>query len=298
VVEIPARFSQHLIDREGDPGRAWIASLPGLVEEFLQRWGCRPTGLVGGNVGIVLAVRRDDGTPAVLKISFTHPGNRYGAHAFATWAGRGAVRLYERDDSRFAMLLERAEWRTLAELGDADQAPAVLGRLARRLAVEAPPALPPLSKRADEWEQTLRENAKRHGHPLSQRAFGAAIAAVQDLGYTQPHTMVHGDLHSGNVVRAEREPWLVIDPKGFVGDLAFDAANVLIGGLDSLRSANDLRSEVLRRLAIFADAAEIDRERAVRWAQVRATMSACRGRSVDDNDGEVQLRVQTAELLA
>jgi streptomycin 6-kinase len=53
-----------------------------------------------------------------------------------------------------------------------------------------------------------------------------------------------------------------------------------------------------RRLAIFADAAEIDRERAVRWTQARAAMSACRGRTVDDADWEAQFREQTAELLA
>ncbi len=298
MLEIPDEFARQLIDREGDPGRAWLASLPGLVDEFLQRWRCSPTGPICGKVGIVLAVQRDDGTPAVLKISFTHPGNMYEAHAFATWAGRGAVLLYERDDAKFAMLLEQGAWQTLDDLGDADQATAVLGRLARRLAVEAPPGLPPLSSNADDWEQALCENAKGLGHPLSQRALGAAVAAIQDLGHNQPNTMVHGDLHFGNVVRARREPWLVIDPKGLVGDLAFDAHSMLLGSLDSLRRAEDLRSELHRRLAIFADAAEIDRERAVRWTQARAAMSACRGPSVDDADGEADFREQTAELLA
>ncbi|WP_020577898.1 aminoglycoside phosphotransferase family protein [Actinopolymorpha alba] len=298
MIEIPEEFARQLIDREGDPGRAWLASLPGLVDDVLQRWRCTPTGLIGGKVGIVVAVQRDDGTPAVLKISFTHAGNRYEARAFATWAGRGAVQLYERDDAKFAMLLEQGERQTLDDLGDADHATAVLGRLARRLAVEAPPNLPLLSNDADEWDQTLCENSKTPGHPLSQRALGAAVATIRDLGRNQPSTMVHGDLHFGNVVRAQREPWLVIDPKGFVGDLAFDAVTVLHCSLDSLRRADDLRSELHRRLAIFADAAEIDRERAVRWTQARAAMSACRGRAVDDADWEAQFREQTAELLA
>src|SRR5262249_53739574 len=36
------------------------------------------------------------------------------------------------------------------------------------------------------------------------------------------------DLHAGNVLRARREPWLVIDPKPFVGDPAYDATQHLL----------------------------------------------------------------------
>ncbi|MGH3490159.1 MAG: aminoglycoside phosphotransferase family protein [Actinopolymorphaceae bacterium] len=298
MVDIPADFARRLVDREGDPGRVWLESLPGLVDEFLQRWDCTPTSpTIRGGVGIILAVRRHDGTPAVLKISFTHPGNRYEANAFATWDGRGAVLLYERDDAKFAMLLEQAEWQTLEDLGDVDEATAVAGRLARRLAVPAPPDLPRLSDQAAEWEQSLRRNADMTDR-LSKRALGAAVATIQDLGDKQPDTMVHGDLHFRNVVRAQREPWLVVDPKGFVGDRAFDALTVLALGADSLREAGDLGAELRRRLAIFADAAEIERERAVRWVQARTVMGVRRGREHGDASWVLPFLVQTAELLA
>ncbi|MEQ4207943.1 aminoglycoside phosphotransferase family protein [Actinopolymorpha sp. B9G3] len=299
MVEVPEEFARNTIGREGDPGRAWVASLPGLVDEFLQQWSCTPTGPVtSGGVGIILPVQRHDGSPAVLKISFTHPGNMYEAHAFAVWGGRGAVLLYERDDARFAMLLEQAEWQTLDDLGDVDAATVVIGQLARRLAIPAPPDLPRLSDRADEWEQTLREDAEELGHPLSHRALGAAVATIQDLCRKQPDTMAHGDLHFGNVVRAQREPWLVVDPKGLAGDLAFDALRVLAGGADSLLAADDLGAEVRRRLSIFADAAEIDRERATRWAQTDAAMAALSGRKGGHPDWRVQACEQVAELLA
>jgi streptomycin 6-kinase len=299
MVAVPEEFARRTVDREGEPGRVWLASLPGLVEEFLQRWCCTPAApITHGGVGIILPVRRDDGRPAVLKVSFTHPGNRYEAQAFAVWGGRGAVLLYERDDARFAMLVEQAEWQTLDDLGDVDQATVAIGQLARRLAVPAPPDLPRLSDQAEEWEQTLREDADRLGHPLSPRALGAAVATIQDLGGTQPDTMVHGDLHFGNVVRSRREPWLVVDPKGFVGDLASDALTVLVGGVDSLRRADDLEGELRRRLAIFADAAEIERERAIRWTQAKTAMGACRGREVGEAAWVAPFLVHIAETLA
>jgi streptomycin 6-kinase len=299
MIEIPADFARQLVDREGDPGRAWLASLPDLVEQLLSRWRCRQAEpITRGHLGIILPVQRHDGTPAVLKISFTHPANTYEPHAFAVWGGRGAVLLYERDDARFAMLLERGEWQTLDDLGDVDQAIAVTGQLARRLAVPAPPEMPRLSDRAAGWEQSLRENAELLGHPLSQRALGAALATIQDLALEQPDTMVHGDLHFGNVVRAQREPWLVVDPKGLAGDLASDALQVLVRGADSLLAADDLEAELRRRLAIFADAADIDRERAVRWAQLAAATGAHHSRMVGKPAWIIHGYDQVAETLA
>jgi streptomycin 6-kinase len=72
--------------------------------------------------------RRTAGT-AVLKVSYPHPGNKHEPDAFAAWAGQGAVVLHERDDTHFAMLLERAHSTTLAELTDEDEIAQVAGRL-------------------------------------------------------------------------------------------------------------------------------------------------------------------------
>jgi hypothetical protein len=54
------------------------------------------------------------------------------------------------------------------------------------------------------------------------------------------------DLHAGNVVWAEREPWLVIDPKPFVGDPAYDTTQHLFNCPGRLRLDPDRKSEVLQ----------------------------------------------------
>lgn len=89
MIDIPPSFARGIVEREGDSAQAWVQSLPRLVDEILQRWRCTPTErIVGGGVGIILAVHRHDGSPAVVKVSFPHPGNVYEPHAFATWGGR------------------------------------------------------------------------------------------------------------------------------------------------------------------------------------------------------------------
>ncbi len=110
--------------------------------------------------------------------------------------------------------------------------------------------------------------------------------------------MVHGDFHFGNVVRAHREPWLAIDPKGLAGDLAADSFRVLVRGHDSLRAADNPEAELLRRLAIFADAAEIERERVIRWAQLDTMIGAYRARKANDADWIVEFFDQATEVLA
>lgn len=40
--------------------------------------------------------------------------------------------------------------------------------------------------------------------------------------------MLATDLHAGNVLSAQREPWLVIDPKPYVGDPAYDVTQHLL----------------------------------------------------------------------
>ncbi|MDT0318454.1 aminoglycoside phosphotransferase family protein [Streptomyces millisiae] len=276
---IPEEFARGTVEREGERGAAWLAELPWIVEELLERWGCVPDGAVRhGGVGVIVPVRRVGGEAAVLKVSFPHPGNDHEPDAFEAWGGRGAVLLHERDDDRYAMLLERAGTATLAELVDGDEAVAIAGRLSRRLAVPAPPALPRLAARAERWAEELRAGSAEFGYPLPGRVVDAAVATVTELGRDRSDTLIHGDLHAGNILTAEREPWLAVDPKGWAGDPAYDAGTLLKSRAMTFLGADDLSKAVLRVIHVYADAAELDRERVLRWAQFHAVQTTFWGR--------------------
>ncbi|MGW5681591.1 aminoglycoside phosphotransferase family protein [Nonomuraea sp. NPDC003754] len=279
MIGIPEAFARSTVEREGEAGAAWLAELPSIVDRLLERWGCVPDGQVlHGGVGVVVPVRRRDERTAVLKVSFPHPGNVHEPDAFAAWGGRGAVLLHERDDERFAMLLERVRTSTLAEVDDGDEVVTVAGRLSRRLAVPAPPGLPRLREQADAWEEQLGKDAEELTHTLSRRVVDTAVATVRELGRVQPDVLIHGDLHAGNILRADREPWLAVDPKGYVGDPAYDGGTLLKSRALTFLDADDVRKAVDRTLDVFAEAAELDRERVRRWAQFHAVQAAFWGR--------------------
>jgi len=307
VIEVPGAFAQSTLEREGERGAAWLARLPQVVDEMLERWSCRPDGSVlHGGVGLIVPVRAAASGPAVLKVSFPHPGNVHEPDAFAAWDGRAAVRLYERDDERFAMLLERAQADTLLEVEGADEAATIAGALCRRLAIEAPPGLPRLREQAGEWARQLRIDALELNHPLSALAVDAALATARELGGDQPELMVHGDFHAANILRADREPWLVVDPKGYVGDPAYDAGMpIKWRPLRSLRG-EELRKAVHRGLQVFAEAAELDRERVRRWAQFHAVQASfwgrrhgfCVGRHGPQRDAVTEFADHLSQVLA
>lgn len=279
MIRLPEEFVRSTIAREGDRGAAWLAELPAIVDELLASWDCEPDGeVMFGGVGIVVPALRKASEPAVLKVSFPHPGNRYEPDAFAAWGGRGAVLLYERDDEQFAMLLERAHTTTLARTGTGDEVATIAGRISRRLAIPAPPSFPRLQDQASTWEEQLRQHTAEMPHALDPRIVDAAVATVRDLAQDQPDILVHGDLNARNILPAVRESWLAVDPKGWVGDPAYDCGTLIKSRSVVLVEEGDLRKSIRRTLDVFTEAAELDRERAQRWAQLGAVQSAFWGR--------------------
>src|SRR5262249_50310539 len=154
-------------------------------------------------------------------VSFVEDSGAYEIQALAAWNGHGAVQLLEADLERRAMLLERlASRRSLEDLPIAEAGP-IAGQLLPRLAIPASKGLPlqiNLARRiADDliarWEQLQR--------PIPRTLVDAARDWAEQNGPSAGSLMVNWDLHYGNVLAGEREPWLAIDPKIVVGDPEF-----------------------------------------------------------------------------
>jgi streptomycin 6-kinase len=219
----------------------------------------------------VVLARTADGAPVILKVAYPDVESEHEHLALRRWGGDGAVRLLRADPHRRAMLLERWYSRNLNELWDVE-ACEVVASLYRRIHVPALPQLRTLAKYVEGWTADL--TALPRSAPLPRRLVEQAITLGRDLAAdpASTGTLIHGDLHYENVLAAEREPWLVIDPKPVNGDRHYEIAPMLWNRWDDL--AGDTRDGVRRRFHALVDGADLDDDRARAWVVVRMVHNA------------------------
>jgi streptomycin 6-kinase len=256
-------------------GAAWLDRLPRLVAECAELWGLDVgPAYEGSHVSLVAPVALGDGTAAVLKINFPDPESEHEPDALSHWDGRGAVRLLSTDRERRALLVERCQpGSALWEVEDEAEANGIAAGVLRRLWRPAPANHPfrPLAEEAAGWAGELSVVWEQLGRPFERRLVEQAVAWARELSASQGEQVVlHQDYHGGNVLRAEREPWLAIDPKPLVGEREFDAASLLRDRRDELVSDPKPTRRVRRRLDQLAAELDLDRERMRGWGVVHA----------------------------
>jgi streptomycin 6-kinase len=205
-----------------------------------------------GAAGHVVRAHLPDGTPAALKIGFPHRESEREPDALERWEGDGAVLLLGRDDARGALLLERCEPGT--HLSESAESLDVLMGLVPRLWKNADGFFP-LEGEAALWADSVEREV------ADPRLRKRALQYIEELAPTQgEQVLVHQDLHGENVLAAEREPWLVIDPKPLAGEREFSVASIV----RSFELGHSKR-DVLHRLDTLCAGLGLDRERAKAW---------------------------------
>jgi streptomycin 6-kinase len=240
----------------------WLERVPDLVAAWRNEWELQlGEPYQAGAAGYTVRAELADGTRAVLKIVYPHRESEHEADALEHWSGEGAVRLLARSDDGYALLLERCEPGTFLSEAGADTALDVLIGLLPRLWTAAGEPLHTLVDEAAWWVSYLPQHWDAVRPPYERRLLDAALTALTELPPTQGDlVLLHQDLHAENVLAAEREPWLVIDPKPLVGEREFAIAPIV-------RSfeLGQSRRDVLYRFDRVTAELGLDRERARGW---------------------------------
>ncbi len=263
---VPAQLSASCLK---SPERAaWLHHLPATLAELTARWSLRAgPPFENATCSWVAAALRADGTPAVLKIGMPHMEGADEIPGLRFWDGDPTVRLLEADDGLGAMLLERCRpGDTLHTEPEPEQdlvIAALLKRLWRRSAsLNGLHRFRNLSIMLEHWRQeTLADVLHWPDAGLVNEGLRVLDALAKPRS---SDILLATDVHAGNVLRSEREPWLVIDPKPFVGDAAYD----VVQHLHNCEAR--LHADPIGLVQRLADLAEVDEERLRLWTFARA----------------------------
>ncbi|MFI5477701.1 aminoglycoside phosphotransferase family protein [Streptomyces rubiginosohelvolus] len=286
--EIPQGLVASYVTGFGEEGRAWIAGLPSLAADLLERWQLRRDGGVrSGQASLVLPVLRHDVTRAVLKLQLSREETTAALIGLRTWNGDGMVRLLDHDPASSSMLLERLDGaRTLASIDDDDVAMGILADLhARLVAVPAPQGLRGLGEVAAAMLEQVPQAVARLTDPADRDLLRGWASAVAELADEPGDRLLHWDLHYDNVLAAQREPWIAIDPEPLAGDPGFDLWPALDSRWDDVVAKGGPLRVVRRRFDLLTDALGLDRARAAGWTLGRLLQNAL----WDIEDGEQRL---------
>jgi streptomycin 6-kinase len=253
---------------------SWLDELPRTVAAIVDEWQLTVDGVPRhGFCSVVLPVRTTAGRPAALKVALPDDENEHEHLALQRWHGNGAVLLLRADPRRYAMLLERLHPDDLSELWDVEACEVIAGFYSR-LHVPALPQLRTVTSYVERWNAGLA--ALPNDAPVPRRLVEQALSLAADFltDDASTGTTIHGDLHYGNVLAADREPWLVIDPKPMSGDRHYEVAPALWNRWAEVLGSGRVREAVRRRFHAVVDTAGLDEDRARDWVVVRSLHNA------------------------
>ncbi|MCJ7533681.1 MAG: aminoglycoside phosphotransferase family protein [Anaerolineales bacterium] len=297
---IPPNFARTQVELYGTAGAEWLKRLPILIAECEQRWSLT----IGApfeplSYNYVAPAVRANGIDVVLKVGFPNPELLSEIEALRIFDGRGIVRLLDGARAQGVMLLERLKPGTpLSSSMDDQRATSIAVQVMRQLWRPAPfeHSFPTVEKWAAGLKR-LRQRFNGGTSPLpahlveeAERLFGELIGSMDEAA------LLHGDLHHDNILAAERQPWLALDPKGLVGEQAYEVGALLRNQLPQDLKTPQASRILRRRIDQFAEELGFDRQRLRAWGLAQAVLSAWW--SIEDHGYGWEQAMACAELLS
>ena len=294
----PEHFVRIQTDLQGTAGLEWLAHLPTIVEACAERWSLTIDGMMEPlTYNFLVGVRLANDRPAVLKLC--PPDGEFESQraALRHFRGRGTVQLLDFDETNNVLLLERCIPGSSLNAGTDAEAIEVAGSIMRTLwkPLADGSGFPTLSDWARGFDRLRRYYGGTGPFPptlldRAEHTFATFRENANDV------VLLHGDLHHGNILAAQREPWLAIDPKGVLGVPAYEPATFVINQTAEAVGATDLSRFLMFRVDGLASTAGLDPTMVRESAVAHAVLSAWW--TVEDHGRVGEFALTCAKALA
>ncbi len=300
-------MESRLLSVFGDAGRRWLSDLPTLLDDCETRLGLMlQSPYPNLTYHYVAPAVSEGGKKVVLKLGVPDREFTNETQALSRFAGDGCVNILFADADRGVLLLERLTpglpLTNLATEKDDSRATSIVCSVIRGL-----------HQNREYTEHDLQEfdtvsklgrgfprlRLKFDGDlgPFPRKLVDEAIELWADLESTAGKpVLLHGDLHHDNIISADRAPWLAIDPKGYVGEPAFETGAILRNLWQDRHKISNPAQLIERRIYQLADELDLDRERVRGWGVAQAVLVMWW--SYEDNDPNWAESLEIAEMIA
>ena len=280
MTSVPDDFARAVVAFRGAEGEAWLRSLNATAEACAARWSLEVgPPLLPLSYNYVAHATRADGSRLVLKVCFPDAEAATERDALRLFDGRGAVHMLDSDEERGALLLERLEPGTkLADSCETDDEGATSSAVSVMRSLRRPAPREHDFPSVTRWGEGFKRHRVNFGgatDPLPARLFNEAEALFRDLNDSSAEpVLLHGDLHHENILAARRGPWLAVDPKGVVGEPAYEVGALLRNPIGQILAWPNLARVMERRISQLSDELGFKRERVRGWGLSQAMLAA------------------------
>lgn len=266
------KFEKNITNSYGQAGISWLISLSNIIESSCKKWNLsnvNPVEIMNWNF-VALAMKNSN-LPVILKISYNKELILDEYSALSHFDGDGAIRVHDIDTESNALLLERA-------------IPGYSLKNSHFLEIEEK-----INIYTDVVKKLIRKKLPDRNHvhvkdwcsvidritdPRISKSFLAKAIKLRSalLSNIQHEYLCHGDLHLENILQT-RSSWVAIDPKGIIGEIAFEASAFDLISEDEMNDVSSI-STIIDRLTRIATRLEISYVRLISWVFLRVVISA------------------------
>ena len=272
---LPPKFIQNILGLYGAKGERWLEDLPGAIAVIADKWSLEiDEPFPNLSFNFVAPCSVPGGGKYVLKVGVPEEESPilFERKALEAFAGEGAVKLIKYDESLCAMLIERAvEGKTLSDVCGADYEKAVKIAVAVMKRLPRNPPDKTIFINLEKWTSGLNKAVKMGFEP--DKVAEAQKYFTELAEPFEKKILLHGDVHFDNILSARRESFLLIDPKGAVGEIGYEIAvflNDLAGWTKHLANQKQILSAAVEN---FSQSFAVSSENLRKWAFAFAVLS-------------------------
>lgn len=258
----------------GQKGREWLDKLPVIIKELSDRWSLTQVKAVNNmSWNFVATAIQDHKIPIVLKISCGQQLIQHEYNSLKHFDGHGAIQVLDINAEYHALLLERAmPGERLKEHHPEKLTDTIViyASIVKQLASR------PFSKRntythVSEWLSVLDKITD----PRIEKCLVDKARPLRSilLKTAKQEYLCHGDLHLENII-SHGSTWVAIDPKGIIGEIAFEAAAFDLISIDEIQQNGNIPSLVLNRVELLSNSLALNFNRLLSWIFLRIILSA------------------------